>query len=281
MVIGGNYLYVTDSVNTHQSIFTLDIANPADVYIAAEYPLAAVHEKLDWDNNVLVATNKSGYTMFDTSGAPNLTEITSEPMSSGGPPTPAIHDDTLYITHNNIGSYYIEVYDINPCCTNVKTIPVSLPVAGFSFSGNIMYGSMQDSLLVFSISDPLNPILLDTKPLTGLSFENAVSGESLFAVKYDSMEIWDISTPSSPTFLTTLGITGGVILSQIVVDGAFAFLENSYQAPHVVSIIWPSNPLNLGTLYDVPPFGAQEMLLQDGFLYELSSDGGLRIHDMN
>jgi len=280
MAIGGNYLYVTDSIYSNHSIFTLDITNPADAFIAAEYPLTAVHTNLCWDNNILVAASMDGYTMFDTSAAPNLNEITSEAIVTDYPPIPAIRGDALYLAHE-ISNSWIEVYDINPCCTYVKTISVGSPVTGFSFSGNIMYGSMQNSLLVFSISDPLNPILLDTKPLAAVSPENAVIGVSLFAVEDDSMEVMDISTPSSPTFLTTIGITGGTYLSQIVVDGAYAFLENSSGAPHVVSIIWPSNPLNLGALYDVPPFGAQEMLLQDGFLYELTNDGGLRIHDMN
>jgi hypothetical protein len=58
-------------------------------------------------------------------------------------------------------------------------------------------------------------------------------------------------------------------------------LESDSGSPYMVSIIWPSNPLNLGTLYDNPPKGSTEMLMQDGILYELSNGGGLRVHDLN
>jgi hypothetical protein len=117
------------------------------------------------------------------------------------------------------------------------------PVGAVSACGNYAYVSPVGSLLTFSISDPADPVLVNSCLLPGGSQAQFILGNYLYNstnILPATFQILSIEDPSRPMIIGSLRT--GCYIRGIYISGNYAYLAEEYNGLDVVDISNPSNP---------------------------------------
>jgi hypothetical protein len=140
-----------------------------------------------------------------------------------------------------------------------------------------------DTVETYSISNPYNPVFLDS--YTGLAnlYEIAVVGDYLYLNTEETFDIADISNPADPVYAGSVNMPGtSPYYRNMATDGHFAyFCGNKYSGPDpAICSGWPpDSPSVVYTFTDWPYMTCYDVQVSSGYLYLLSTFG-LRIFDL-
>ncbi len=125
----------------------------------------------------------------------------------------------------------------------VSSTLYSGPITTVSTSGNYAYTSVVGMLLTFSISDPIDPTLINSYPLEQGASSQFVSGNYLYTGSKAlpaNFQIIDISNPAQPEAIGFLRT--GTPVEDIFIRGDYAYLATGLNGLNIVDISNPSNP---------------------------------------
>jgi sugar lactone lactonase YvrE len=220
---GGFALYDVSDPRGVANIFTTDgnpaYTNPAGANYAGD--LREPHGYSAWGDIFCFTTNLgqgSGLEFWDLSNvdppAPAPAKIGKIvlPLTGGDyAPTPWWvfwqGGRYAYVAGTSAGIFVVDATDPSSP-TLVKQIPVS-QLGGFSVNtvfavGNLLVAAMSDDngISTFDISDPANPVLLDTLTIgeRAVGYSMMVNGNRILGAN-DPARVWDISDPTNITFV--------------------------------------------------------------------------------
>ncbi len=275
--VTGDYLLVVDSSISRFSVKTIDISDPPNAEIVAEWVATPRLSYMWLDNDRLAVAGTYDWYLLDASDPLNLTLEHSD-SEINTIRAIAIWGNALYISMEFPDS--VAVYNItNPSSPVFETLffPTSAGT-DFSFHAGYMYISTVGGIEIYELSDPYNPFHTNTYSLLGV-YESSICWDMLYMVTHNSLEIADLSSPTAPSFLGSVTITGPEPVYELAVTGYYAYLAGEV-VPQIISAWPPDSPSLFGTVYDYPPYMVNDLLVHEGYLYEVSHDRGLHIFDL-
>ncbi len=121
--------------------------------------------------------------------------------------------------------------------------------SGIATQGKYLYEANQSGLSVYDISNPVDPILLNTTTITGgnLDFSTLqIQGKYLYVSTGGEVTIIDISSPANPALAGTLTLAGPGY-----VQGRYLYSDTANSGLTAYDISNPSSPIQLGTSQSV------------------------------
>lgn len=157
-----------------------------------------------------------------------------------------IHNNVVYVAEG----YHIAVFDLSvPTFAPVKTvnIPNNVPSQQIVVDGSRLYIRLIYKLLIFDITDPLNPILQYEIDLGYKSASHmSVSGDRIFLARgsYRDAAVLDLSDPNAPVFHEFPTI----FVKSVIWSGDMAYCLNASDQLQILDISDPTNPIAQGIL---------------------------------
>lgn len=157
---------------------------------------------------------------------------------------------------------------------------------GFVVNGNVAYTGRGTQLQVLNLSNPANPQLIRTVPLTGTpaGTGGTVVGNRLYLCEGSAgLSVWDVSQPDNPA---RLGIVQNIgVARDCVVVGNYAFVSCGAWTGGIqgaLRVVDVSNPASMNVVAELrlgsPPFYATNpwypLVLRDNYLF-------VGLHDEN
>ena len=155
-------------------------------------------------------------------------------------------------------------------------------VASVFIKDNILAsGSFDDTVKLFDISDPSNPVLLSTiTDHTDRVFTVDIEGNVLISGSDDtSIILYDISDPSNPVLLSTITDHTHYVWTIFIKDNILA--SGSFDdTVKLFDISDPSNPVLLSTITDHTAF-VWTVFIKDNILATNATDDTLNLYDIS
>jgi hypothetical protein len=280
MVFKDDYLVISESGCFFNAIKTIDVTDPQNIDIDAEFWVAFPPQRMALSNDVLVACGSSEWQAFDVSDPLNI-------IPGGGDTTTDIYRaigicwPTLFVSHDVTGSPEILVYDISDYSspTPLGSFPVAHFVTGFAFRYIYMYMTSSDGVLVYDVHDPMNPSYETTYTCTSPR-DPEIRGYYLHLLIDQDLEIVDISSPTAPAFAGSVTSSGLMPLDTLCIDGQFAYATKMDELPIAFHIWPPDSPTELGPVISAPYYPAYNVKVHEGNLYFVHGSQGLGIIDL-
>ncbi|MFO7676146.1 MAG: T9SS type A sorting domain-containing protein [bacterium] len=164
----------------------------------------------------------------------------------------AIIRDTLVFIGMGSGGTGIEVWGVSDLTAPQRLSYVHLPpIMDIAVQDTFLYatGYVRDSLRIFSVADPRNPVQVGACADSG--FPMHVSGDYCYLADRGGINIIDVSDPTRPRRVGKAG-SGGIALSVTVRDTLCFFgLDNN--TLQVYNVRNPANPSYLGSVSGTLP----------------------------
>lgn len=118
--------------------------------------------------------------------------------------------------------------------------PVSISAAGqYAYVTAGRYG-----LYVVNISDPENPVILDSIDI-GMVWDQSIKGDKLFLANHSNgLRIMDIAIPDSPKVICTYDSIKCAM--SLAIDSSFAYVAGDSAGLRIINISNPANPFETG-----------------------------------
>ncbi len=281
LAIDGDYMFATESADPYYAIKSVDISDPANAFIADELILGYWPSRIEVNGDKLIAAVNGQYFMTVDSSDPSLLVGMDVYDTAKWVLSIGLTDTALYIGHLD---WTFGVWDISNWSlpSYVKSIAVTELAKQFLFKDNIMYARSGGDILVYSINNPLDPNYIDTYTALASVTNMTIDGDYLYMATEDTLEIADISNPQTPTFVASEPHPDAPHGQYIAVENQFAILQPYWTTPPAVMRVWPlDDPTVIGPLYGseyaVKP---NQVLIHDGYYYELDPDFIVRIWDL-
>jgi len=278
-IIDSSELLMSEKAGTHYAVKVIDIDIPENASVTYEYivPEAPNHIFLDGDR--LAVNQDESVLVLDVSDTSAITQV-SEIITGMGVASLAMQGDAVYI-----GAYPddILVYDIsNPGSPSLSAaLDTDDYCLDFTFHSGYMYACVGNDIRIYSLANPLIPSPETPYNVTNGTKDTVVIDDLLYLVTAHYLYIFDVSDPVNLTPFGSAVIEPLQWLSDIAIEGYFAYVLGESTAPLACSI-WPADSPDLyAPIYGHDPYGCNfDLLVLDGFLYESSAESGLRIHDL-
>jgi hypothetical protein len=282
MVVDGDYLFTIDGDGVYRAIKSVDISDPAAAFVAGDVLL---------DNYPSLLTVKGGRMVAFTAGAslktidcvdPSNMAVQANFMASANVTAMGMTDNELFLGYFD-GS--IEVVDLSLWpygLPTMATIPGTDAVKAFLFKSDVMYVVAGGNILVYTISNPASPSLVDTYYPLEAARQITINGDYLYIATASYLEIADISNPMDPVFVATEPHPDAPNGEYVAAVDQFAIVQPYMTTPPTVMRVWPpDDPTVIGTLFG-PEYATKptQVLVNDGYYYERSPDFALRIWDL-
>jgi hypothetical protein len=276
-----DYLIIVAAGEAEDSLKTVYLPDAGQPEVVEEhYPQFPMTSS--WlDGDVLAApTFQEAVQIFNVSDPASISLYCAFSLASLQYSGVAIHSDALYILTNGPKFY---IFDIADPSSPKSTGSFGMPVIGrnCAFYGYYMYVASDSGLVIYSVADEFNPAFVSIYPTASKARDMVVRGNTMYLLREDGLEVIDLFTPGSPASLGWVDIPGGSYLSSVALDGPYAYVCGGQMCTSAVSIWPPDSPSLYGSIYDeTSPYGASDVLIRDGVLYELGYTTGLRIFDL-
>ena len=281
MVIDGNYLYTTESQSNYGAVKCVDISDPWNPVMMCEMtgPNLMNFIDVEGDRAILRVSSMEFYTV----NASDPSNLTIEIFCNSGKLITCIGltYDALYV---GFSDSTITTIALNNWPNLGAAFPFS--VSGVTecikFNGSFMYVMTPGVVEIYSIVDPMTPTLLNTYTPLAPPENIVVDGDYLYIATVGSLEIADISDPMSPTFVASEPHPDAPHGEYIGVGNQFAVLQPYWTTPPTVMRVWPpDDPVVVGPLYSTD-YGIKpnQVLLHDGYYYELDTGRAIRVWDV-
>jgi hypothetical protein len=189
----------------------------------------------------------------------------------------------LYISgYSNISvRTYLEVFDIsdtlNPTSIYFSHITYGL-YPSIKIIDNYLYfaTSLINGIRIMDISDPANPVAIDSVMLEYSIFDMELSGDNLMMIgEFDSLITLDVSDPVNPIITGAHYNQGYSLDSRLIGNHIYLVSDNDIISWFDVSD--PSNPMLIGRY--IPYSNARDIAKSGNYVY--TSTGGFRIFDVS
>jgi len=281
MAVQDQYLFVSESAPPYHAVKSVNIADPANAFMADELVLDHMPLSIAVSGGRMAVETEDKYILaIDCSDPTNLAQA-------------GLHLMGVYMTDLGINGTELyagragasfDVFSLTswPTLTFLKNVTIPVNPEKFLFKDSFMYVLAGGEILVYSIVDPSNPALQDTYTPLAAAADMELRGDYLYIATSGSLEIADISTPQSPTFVASEpdpNAPDGHFVSAL--DQFVILRPATWGIPTVVRVWPPDDPTVIGPLYGSEyayPVGG--VLASDGYYYERSSSPAIRIFDM-
>jgi len=281
-LIKDDYLLAGVSDGLQYGIKIVDISDPPNARLANLRQMDETPRGMSMDGNILAVSTNTMVQLWNVHSAG-----TPEYLSTIFPPASAtatgVSGKGLYIA---TGGNELLVYDISTASTPSleETQVLTKTINDFTFYSEHMYLACEDGIYYYSLDDAMSPLYLGLYSTPLEAIESVTQAHYLYIVTLDTLEIATLSDPSSPMKIGDVTVDATSDLSQIAVEGYYAYLQGDSSPVHAV-YLWPhSSPTLIDDIYTqrfISIFGASsDLLVNDGYLYGTTQYTGIRIHDL-
>jgi hypothetical protein len=143
---------------------------------------------------------------------------------------------------------------------------------------NYAYCASSSGLLIFDVSNPLNPQLIGKLLLSNRSWDIHVLGNYAYmAADWSGLRIIDISNPTNPKEVGYHHIPGAAY--GIYVSGNYAYIAAERAGLRIIDVSNPANPREVG-FFEIPSWARDIYVLGD-YAYMTGIWGGLMVIDVS
>jgi hypothetical protein len=203
------------------------------------------------DDTLVCLTRGSGASLIRFRSQESLRLALLSDINSMGITSRAILHDTLVLIGCWQGGTGIEVWGAADPTAPHLLARVSLPpIADIAVQETLLYtiGYVQDSLRVFNIADPRNPVRVGACADSG--FPICVAGSHVYLAEQHGLNIVDVSDPTSPHRVASIG--GDQAISVTVRDSV-CFFGTASSGLRIYNVRNPAAPAYIGSLPGIQP----------------------------
>ncbi len=284
MELKDGYLLVAEvGSGTYGAIKTVDISDPANASVVADYYPPDRPTDLSLYGDTLATAGSMNWMLYDASDPLDIQPCSST-AEVGVVYEIGLYGDAIYVFLDLVG-YPVKIYDIsNPYSPNYEsTMLINGDVRDFTFIGGYMYVVVSGDIEIYSIVNPFVPVYIDTYGYSAFGFkESEIHGDHLYIATLETLEIADISTPSSPVHVGSelFPVDGSYYYSVITVEGQFGYMTGYNVIPQSCLLYPLDDPTVIGPVYEGNTKAVRDILALNGFLYEATEYTGLHIFDL-
>jgi hypothetical protein len=250
-----NYCYTTGWYHYSNNFNIVDMTNPAAPEIKGRYSVGDGYGlDLYGSKYAYINTDGGGSGIF-SSGTVGVMDI-SDPDN----PVPVMQNSAGY--YSAYQSYYYKGYLYNASEAILSVYNVTDPdnlvfvkniatstIYWMAFSGDYMYGIDKNTLKIWDLSDPANPVQTGSAYNSYLDSTGiAVKGDYAFAMgNHSDVLVYDVSDKANPSFVTRLILTSGAsnqYLNESRILGHYLLIAGAYNF-FVVDITKPEAPVEV------------------------------------
>jgi len=201
VTISGNYAYIGVDVS---GLIVLDISNPGNPVLAGHYNTEGSASNVATAGDYVYVTDSSkGMVILNTGGY-----FTQEGTCfiTGNARSIAVAGNYAFIANSGCSGNYLAgmyVVDIgnpaSPTCDEAHYFPAYSP-RGIAVSGDHAYLADYRQLLTIDISNPGNPVCVNTYNTSSDEYGIAVSGEYLYLGGDSGLQIFSLTNPAVPVY---------------------------------------------------------------------------------
>ncbi len=280
--IRGDHMLVAERAGTQYAIKIVDISNPANAHLVNLRQMDDAPVYMDIGGNIMAVLALDYCQLWDVTEPWSPQYYSTIYLGDYGTAA-CVNGKTLYVATNSSGML---IYDIAPpdSPTYLTTYGLSKPVTDFTLGENNMYLSNESGIFVYSLDDAQAPLYEGLYADSGEVLETEIQGPSLYIVTPENFEIAGLANPSSPVRTGYVPVAGETDLSEITVDGQYAYVQGGGSPVYACTLWPPDNPTVYGEVYDQSSLSMggswSDLLVHDGNLYRMNQYTGIRIHDL-
>jgi hypothetical protein len=210
-------------------------------------PSVKVSLRATADDTIVCLARGSGASIIRFRSRDSLTLDLLSDINCNGIVSRAIIDDTLVYCGMNQGGTGIEVWGVSNLTSPHRLSYVYLPpIMDMAVKDTLLFatGYVQDSLRVFNVADPRNPVQVGACSDSG--YPMCVSGNYCYLADRGGINIIDVSNPTSPHRVGKAA-TGGIALSVAARD-SLCFCGVDDITLRVFNVNNPALPYQVGSL---------------------------------
>lgn len=212
-------------------------------------PSVKVSIRATADDTIVCLARGSGASIIRFRSQDSLTLDLLSDINCNGIVSRAIIDDTLVYCGMNQGGTGIEVWGVSDLTSPYRLSYVYLPpIMDIAVKDTFLYatGYVQDSLRIFSVADPRNPVQVGA--CSDFGYPMCVSGDYCYLADQYGLNIVDVSNPASPH---RIGGIGGFEALAVAVRDSLCYVgtyDGSNFALRVYDVRDPAIPFPVGSL---------------------------------
>ncbi len=219
------------------------------------------------------ASTDSGLEVWTVRGIPY--RVTSIPSGNGPFHQISRHDNFLFVSD---WSKFLKIFDITDRNHPelISSVPGSEIIHDMTYKEGYLYACSDVGTEIYNLTDPANPILIDTLQ-AGQSFYWTEVNDDLLVLSSlldDIIYLYDISDPGGPELLSNID---GIDPSHVHIYGDLLMVSEFHLGLFVYDISDPANPVRY-TRYDTN-VNCKRITKKENYLYAASSVSGLTIID--
>ncbi len=279
ITLSENKLLIAERAGTHYALEVIDITNPLSAFVTTEYDVAEPPEFYYLDGNMLIVSQEESALLFDVSDDTSLVLLGTIPFGATVA-TVGLHNDFAYVAKLPTG---VKIYDVGTPSIPLyaSSISTDFVVMDFTFYGEYMYVATGVGISIYNISNPYAVVEEIPYHVGEFTKESMILDDVLYLVASNLLETVDLTDPVVPVQLGQLEVEPVLNLTDVILEGDFAYVQGDGTVPYACSI-WPIDaPANFGQIYSHDPYGGErDLYVWNGYLYEGSLTSGLRIFDL-
>jgi len=276
----GDILYVTDNTKDDGTILILDISDPANAYVAAEFTLPDQPEIIDAYGNYILTEYYDGSqyaVLIDATDPYNLSILDTFTIADSIQLL-KLTEDALYIVTN---FPEVQVYDYSTLPPiSMGGIMLADDPLDLTIGLDHMYITTYSDIEILDITSPLGPSYEGTYTPVDKGSECRVAGEFLYITGDSTLEVASLADPSNPVYETHLEVTTVYDIDEIALYGQYVYLTG-YETPiYVVQRLPEDAPSVACNIHNIDDYSCYDLLYHEGYLYEMNEYEGVQIYDL-
>jgi len=247
MAMSGDYLYAAGS----HELNVVDISTPdiPALVNTITLPDSCWKMRLHGDSLWIIGQYGDGVFRFDISN-PALPVLISVNEMDFSVFDFMFDDDYVYLDSGT--DLYIYSADGFPGQPPLSRLPLEGPRAFSLYDGYAFVSTESDKLQIVDISDPLNPILVNSLDFDGYIIETRFSNGYAYLNRYSNTSygdliILDITSPANPAILSSLELGWRTRHMDVLGDYAYCSAESGF---YICDVSDPYNPFRLNAVTD-------------------------------
>jgi len=280
--ISGDYLYVADKSGYAGDIRVVDISNPSEAHVVEILEIGDAWRDMDARDDLLVALDLYTVHLIDITNPLDIHVAGNITLPSAGVCV-ELYGDTVYV---GTASWNFRTYDISNPASPVPadTDFIGTDVFDIEVSNYYMYVANGDGVEVFHVAYPNTPESVGEYLTTEEVRKIVARWPYMHLITPSKFQNVSIANPAFPNFQGETNVGSISTLTELAVDGQFAYVQAPHSSAHILRL-WPlDNPTYYNTAFDeyAPVAGdyPQDLIIDDGVLYGMNRHSGITIVDL-
>ncbi len=198
------------------------------------------------------------------------------------PLTAAIRGNFMYVAL--APGHEMKVFNVSDpsTFTEINSVTVQAPAYGLIAHGKTLYGIRYDSVTVYDITDPQNPVEMPGYDASGYDLKAlATRDHYLYVSTATDLLTLDISDPLNPVLADTLSLPNPPDIQYMTLDELYLYSCNGESHPYVTDISSPGSPGGYSTPFSPDPLSTITGIIgYEGHMYEMTEGSGVRVWDL-